>query len=56
MPQYLLIVDYRPGAVETPMHEWAPEDVKAHMDYYGALRRQLLDSGELIDQQALTGR
>ncbi|WP_250003567.1 YciI family protein [Actinoplanes sp. M2I2] len=55
MPKYLLIVDHRPGAVETPMDEWAPDDVEAHMDYYGALRQELLDSGELVDQHALTG-
>ncbi|MCY1143408.1 YciI family protein [Actinoplanes sp. Pm04-4] len=55
MPKYLLIVDYRPGAEPTPMDEWKPDDVKAHMDYYGALRQELLDSGELVDQHALTG-
>ena len=55
MPRYLLIVDHRPGVVETPMDEWAPADVKAHMDYYAAIREQLLDSGELVTQEALTG-
>lgn len=55
MPKYLLIVDYRPGVVETPMTDWAPEDIKAHMDYYGALRQELLASGELVTQEALTG-
>ena len=55
MPRYILIVDHRPGAVETPMDEWKPDDVRAHMDYYGALRQELLDSGELVDQHALTG-
>ncbi|MBM2616117.1 hypothetical protein JIG36_11170 [Actinoplanes sp. LDG1-06] len=55
MPKYILIVDHRPGAVETPMDEWKPADVQAHMDYYGALRQELLDSGELVDQHALTG-
>ncbi|GAA3211390.1 YciI family protein [Dactylosporangium siamense] len=55
MAKYLLIVDYRGGAVDTPMDEWTPEDIRAHMDYYGALRQELLDSGELVDQQALTG-
>ncbi|WP_250037676.1 YciI family protein [Paractinoplanes maris] len=55
MPKYLLIVDHRPGDVDTPMDEWKPDDVKAHMDYYGALRQELLDSGELVDQHALTG-
>ncbi|MBB4691829.1 YciI family protein [Paractinoplanes abujensis] len=55
MPRYLLIVDHRPGAVQTPMDEWHPDDVQAHMNYYGALRQELLDSGELVDQHALTG-
>ena len=55
MAKYLLIVDYNGGAVDTPMDEWAPEEIKAHMDYYLALRQELLDSGELVDQHALTG-
>jgi hypothetical protein len=55
MPKYLLIVDYQPGVVETPMTEWSPADVKAHMNYYEALRQELLDSGELVTQEALTG-
>ncbi|MBU2665472.1 hypothetical protein KOI35_18350 [Actinoplanes bogorensis] len=55
MPRYILIVDHRPGTSETPMDEWKPDDVRAHMDYYGALRQELLDSGELVDQHALTG-
>ena len=37
------------------MIEWAAEDVKAHMDYYRALIKELTDSGELVEQQALTG-
>jgi hypothetical protein len=55
MTKYLLIVDYQPGAIETPMTEWDPGDISAHMDYYAALRQELLDSGELITQEALTG-
>ena len=55
MTKYLLIVDYRPGVVQTPMTEWSPDDIKAHMDYYGALRQELLASGELVEQEALTG-
>jgi hypothetical protein len=53
--KYLLTVDYQPGVIETPMTEWAPEDLKTHMDYYAALRKELIDSGELVEQQALTG-
>ena len=44
MTRYLLIVNYD-----------APEEVKAHMDYYLALLKDLADSGELVDSQALTG-
>jgi hypothetical protein len=54
MTKFLLIVDYNPGVIETPMTEWAPEDVKAHMAYYGALNDQLRANGELVEALALT--
>jgi hypothetical protein len=56
MTKYLLVVDYQPG-VDTSggMSQWKPEEIKAHMDYYGALREELLASGELVTQEALTG-
>lgn len=55
MPKFLLTVDYHGGDVEPPMTEWAPEEIKAHMDYYRALIKELTDSGELVENQALTG-
>jgi hypothetical protein len=55
MTKFLLTVDYNGGAIETPMTEWAPEDIKAHMDYYRALNKELTDSGELVEAHALTG-
>ena len=55
MPRYLLIVDYRPGDVDTPMDQWRPEEIKAHMDYYATLNRELTASGELVGGEALTG-
>lgn len=55
MPRYLLIIDYNRGVVESPMDEWAPEDIKAHMDYYRVQLRELLDSGELVADEALVG-
>jgi hypothetical protein len=54
MTKFLLIVDYQPGVIDTPMTEWAPEDVKAHMAYYTALNDELLASGELVDHLALS--
>ncbi len=55
MTKYLLTVNYDGGVVDTPMQQWAPEDVKAHMDYYRTLLRELAESGELVDDNALTG-
>lgn len=53
--QYLLIVDYHGGTIDTPMDEWDPADIKAHMDYYAALNDELTQSGELVEARALTG-
>jgi hypothetical protein len=55
MTKYLLIVDYQPGVIDTPMDEWKPDEITAHMDYYRALNEQLVASGELVTQEALTG-
>lgn len=55
MPKYLLIVDYQPGNEPTPMEEWDPADLRAHLDYYRALSEELLDTGELVTHEALTG-
>jgi hypothetical protein len=55
MPRYLLAVNFEPGVVETPMEEWKPEEITAHLDYYRALHRQLVASGELVDSTILTG-
>ena len=55
MARYLIGVDFRGGAVETPMSEWKPEEVTAHLDYYGRLNDELLASGELVESTILTG-
>ena len=54
MAKYLLIVDFQPGVVDTPMEEWQPEEVEAHMAYYRALNRELLATGELVQTEILT--
>jgi hypothetical protein len=48
-------VNFQPGDDETPMDEWKPEEIKAHLDYYGALGRELEASGELVDSVVLAG-
>jgi hypothetical protein len=53
--RYLLIVNFESGDVETPMEEWKPEEITAHLDYYKALNQELVASGELVASEALTG-
>ena len=55
MARYLLIVDFQPGVAQSPMEDWKPEEVQAHLDYYGALNRELTASGELVGGEILTG-
>ena len=55
MPKYVLIVNFQPGVVDTPMEEWKPEEIDAHLDYYRALNRELVDSGELAQTEILAG-
>ncbi len=52
--RYLLIVTFEPGVVDSPMEEWQPEEITAHLDYYRALNAQLVESGELLDVTILT--
>jgi hypothetical protein len=53
--RYLLAVDFQPGVIDTPMSEWKPEEITAHLDYYGELNRELAASGELVGSTILTG-
>ena len=55
MTRYLLVVNFEGGVIETPMEEWKPEEVTAHLDYYRALHRELVDSGELVESEVLAG-
>jgi hypothetical protein len=53
--RYILGVTFAPGVVDTPMEEWKPEEVEAHLDYYRALNKELEESGELVQTEILTG-
>jgi hypothetical protein len=55
MTKFVLMVDYNGGVCETPMEEWDPAEIKAHMDYYEALNKELAARGELVSGLALTG-
>ena len=51
--KYLLIVDFQPGIEDRPMDQWEPREIEAHLDYYRALHRALVDSGELVESEVL---
>lgn len=55
--RYLLMQAY--GEVELagcpPMNEWAPHDVRAHIDFQHTLNTELVERGELVDAQGLAG-
>lgn len=54
--RFMLLQNY--GEVEShcpPMTEWAPEDIRAHIDFQHALNAELIDRGEFVDAQGLTG-
>ena len=53
--KFVLIVNFQPGVIDTPMDEWKPEEIEAHLDYYRALNRELEDSGELVQTEILAG-
>jgi hypothetical protein len=53
MPRYLLAVTFEPGVVDTPMEQWKPEEITAHLDYYRVLSEQLLTTGELVESTIL---
>jgi hypothetical protein len=56
MTKYLLLQNYGGTvACDLPMTDWAPGDVKAHIDFQVALNAELAANGELVDAQALTG-
>jgi hypothetical protein len=37
------------------MGEWAPEDIRAHIEFQQVLNAELLERGELVDAQGLAG-
>jgi hypothetical protein len=53
MAIYMLVVDFQSGVVDTPMEEWKAEEIEAHLDYYGALHKELVASGELVASEVL---
>lgn len=56
MAKYLMLKHYRgaPEAVNpTPMDQWTPEEVSAHVQYMDDFAAHLVETGEFVDAQAL---
>jgi hypothetical protein len=54
--KFMLLQHY--GRVEgdvPPITEWRPEDAEAHIQFQKDLNAELVENGELVDAQALTG-
>ncbi|MEU7477908.1 YciI family protein [Lentzea sp. NPDC042327] len=57
MAKYLLLKHYRgaPAAVnDVPMAQWTPEEVTAHVRYMGDFADRLRETGEFVDENALS--
>jgi hypothetical protein len=56
MTKFMLLQSYGATiACDTPLGEWDPEDIKAHIRFQHDLNTELTDSGELVDAQGLAG-
>jgi hypothetical protein len=55
MTRYLLGVNFESGVVDTPMDQWKPDEITAHLDYYKTLNEELLRTGELVGHEVLAG-
>jgi hypothetical protein len=54
MAKYLLVQNYEGGAgCDTPMGDWDPADIRAHIDFQIGLDKELSAAGELVDSQGV---
>ncbi|GHG33822.1 YciI family protein [Streptomyces hydrogenans] len=53
--KYMLLMQFSSRTLDVPsMAEWAPEDVRAHIDFMIATNGKLTASGELLQAEGLT--
>jgi hypothetical protein len=51
--KFMMMMHY---AGEGPaIHTWPPKDIKAHIDFMMGFNKELMQSGELVDAQGLSG-
>ena len=53
--KYMLLMNFAPIEGVPPIHEWAPEEVKASWVYMGQIHRELTEAGELLGAEGLSG-
>lgn len=54
--RFMLLQNYAPTEVAPEfLGAWAPEDAEAHIAFQRRMNERLLESGELVEAQALTG-
>jgi hypothetical protein len=53
--KFLLLQNYAGGECTTPMPEWEPAEIRAHIDFQIEFNRELSEAGELVDAQGLAG-
>lgn len=54
--RFMLLQDYAPTEVATEfIGAWPPEDAAAHIEFQRRMNERLIESGELVEAQALTG-
>lgn len=57
MAKYLMLKHYKmaPEYMQyTPMDQWAPDEVDAHISYMNDFAARLTETGEFVDSQALS--
>jgi hypothetical protein len=57
MAKYLLLKHYRgaPASVnDIPMDQWTPDEVEAHIQFMADFASRLEESGEFVDEKALS--
>lgn len=55
MTRYLVLTRYGAGTDVPPMAEWRPDDIDAHIRCPRELNQELIENGDLVEAQALTG-
>ncbi len=53
--KYMLLMNYAPTEDVPPVHEWAPEEVKASGAHMMRIHQELTESGELVGAEGLSG-